>query len=395
MHETGRCLAAFAVALGGALLLSACGGGGGGGGGSPAAQAPAPAPEPAAQAPARAPTRADVNRLRAADPAKNLDSVAGAARALPRFGSVTQSTNVDSSGVTADRASVVFDGTGMTVKVTRADSSVLTIDTADAVVEEERPDTRFLIPGALRTERSWGTLNISDRAATLSGIGVTSAVGDSDDWLALGGWLHIAGRNLLSSAPTVTSVDMGAFVDGPELRSHPTTLPVTGTARYEGYAGGLFAAHYGNGFGNVAPGTAAFGAFEAVATLTADFADNSISGCVGCKGDMSVSGVFTDGGTGQTRSFTDVPDDAQIRLGEAQIAQDGTFRVRDVTYFSPTAARLGIGVARQGGTWGGKFSNLSVETGEPSLAAGTFGGEVTFSDGSQSAWVGAFGAGKQ
>ncbi len=187
MHETGRCLAACAVAFGGALLLSACGGGGGGGGGSPAAQAPAPAPEPAAQAPARAPTRADVNRLRAADPAKNLDSVAGAARALPRFGSVTQSTNVDSSGVTADRASVVFDGTGMTVKVTRADSSVLTIDTADAVVEEERPDTRFLIPGALRTERSWGTLNISDRAATLSGIGVTSAVGDSDDWLALGG----------------------------------------------------------------------------------------------------------------------------------------------------------------------------------------------------------------
>lgn len=392
MHETGRCLAALALALGGALLLAACGGGGGGGGGSPAAQAPPAAPDPA---PARTPTQADINRLRAADPVKNLDSVTGAARALPRFGSVTQSTNVDSNGVTTDSARAAFDGAGMTVKVTRADSSVLTIDTADAVVEDERLDIRFLIPGALRTERSWGTLNIGDRAATLSGVGVTSAVGDSDDWLALGGWLHIAGRNLLSSAPSVTSIDMGAFVDGPELRSHPTTLPVTGTARYEGYAGGLYAARYGNGFGNVAPGTAVFGAFEAVATLTADFADNSISGCVGCKGDMSVSGVFTDGGTGQTRSFADVADDAQIRLGEAQIAQDGTFRVRDVTYFSPTAARLGVGVARQGGTWGGKFSNLSVDTGEPRLAAGTFGGEVTLSDGSQSAYVGAFGAGKQ
>ena len=394
MHGTGRCFTSLAIALGSALLLTACGGGGGGGGNAaPTAQTGAGAQQPA---PARTPTQADVNRFRAADPAKNLDSATGAARALPRFGSVTQSTNVDSNGVTTDRASATFSGTGMTVRVTRADSSVLTIDTADAVVEVgPRADTEYRIPGAARTERGWGTLNVSGRAATLGFLGVTSANGSSDDWLALGGWLHIAGRNLLSSAPTVTSVDMGAFVDGPELRSHPTTLPVTGTARYEGYAGGLFAAHYGNGFGNVAPGTAAFGAFEAVATLTADFADNSISGCVGCKGDMSVSGVFTDGGTGQTRSFTDVPDDAQIRLGEAQIAQDGTFRVRDVTYFSPTAARLGIGVARQGGTWGGKFSNLSVETGEPSLAAGTFGGEVTLSDGSQSAYVGAFGAGKQ
>lgn len=393
MHETGRYPAALALALGGALLLAACGGGGGGG--SPAAQAPTPVPEPAAQAPARTPTQADGNRLRAADPEKNLDSAAGAARALPRFGSVTQSTNVDSSGVTTDRASAAFDGAGMTVKVTRADSSVLTIDTADAIVEDERLDTRFLVPGALRTEHSWGALNISDRAATLSGIGVTVAIDDSDAWLALGGWLHIAGRNLLSSAPTITSVDMGAFVDGPELRSHPTTLPVTGTARYEGYAGGLYAARYGNGFSGMAPGSAAFGAFEAVATLTADFADNSISGCVGCKGDMLFSGVLTDGATGETRSFADVPEDAQIRLGEAQIAQDGTFRVRDVTYFFPTAARLGIGVARQGGTWGGKFSNISVATGEPSLAAGTFGGEVTLSDGSQSAYVGAFGAGKQ
>ena len=122
MHGTGRYLAALAVALGGALLLTACGGGGGGGGGSPAAQAPPAAPDPA---PARTPTQADVNRFRAADPAKNLDSATGAARALPRFGSVTQSTNVDSNGVTTDRASAAFDGTGMTVRVTRADSNVL------------------------------------------------------------------------------------------------------------------------------------------------------------------------------------------------------------------------------------------------------------------------------
>lgn len=394
MHRTGRCFTPLAIALGSALLLTACGGGSGSGGGNaaPTAQTGAGAQQPA---PARTPTQADVNRLRAADPAKNLDSAAGAARAIPRFGSVTQSTNVDSNGVTTDRASATFDGTGMTVRVTRADSSVLTIDTADAVVEvDPRADTEYRIPGAARTERGWGTLNVSGRAATLGFLGVTSANGSSDDWLALGGWLHIAGRNLFSSAPTVTSVDMGTFVDGPELRSHPTTLPVTGTARYEGYAGGLYAARYGNGFSSVAPGAEVFGAFEAVATLTSDFADNSISGCVGCKGDMSLSGIFKDGATGRTRSFTDVPGDTQLRLGKAQIAQDATFRVRDVmSSLGATEAR--IGAAEQEGSWGGKFSNISVATGEPRLVAGTFGGELTLNDGSQSAYVGAFGAGKQ
>ena len=44
-------------------------------------------------------------------------------------------TNVDSNGVSTDRARAVFTGAGATVKVTRADGSAFTIDTADAVDE--------------------------------------------------------------------------------------------------------------------------------------------------------------------------------------------------------------------------------------------------------------------
>ena len=378
MH-TGKHLAALMAALG-LFTLAACGGGGGDG------------PKTMAQAQAETRTEADRNRVRTADPEKTLQGAKGAADSLPRFGSITQSTNRDANGVTTDRASAAFDGVGLTVTVTRADSSTLTLDTADAIIEADAlPDRLSGIPGVARTIRSWGTVNIADRAATISGLSVTSASGDSSDWLAVGVWLHIAGQNLLSTASTVTSSDMGAFVDGPELRSPPENLPGTGTARYEGYAGGTFANRYGTGFAGIAPGSTGFGGFDAVATLTANFADNTISGCIGCKGDILSTGVFTDGTTGAQRTFTNTSSDAQLRLGTTPINSDGTFRTDDVTLFIPTE----LGVTEQGGSWGGRFSTIPVATGEPRLTAGTFGGRATYTDSSQLIYVGAFGAGKQ
>lgn len=382
MH-TGKHLAAFMATLG-LFTLAACGGGGGGG------------PKTMAQAPVEVRTEADRNRVRTADPEKTLRSARDAAGSLPRFGSVTQSTNQDANGVTTDRARAAFDGAGLTVTVTRADSTTLTLDTADAVIESGAiRDATSNIPGGARTLRSWGTLNVADRAATVAGLIVTSANGDSSDWLAGGVWLHIAGQNLLSTAPTVTSGDMGAFVDGPELRLPPANLPGTGTARYEGYAGGSYAVQYGTGLAGVAPGSTEFGGFDAVATLTADFADNTISGCIGCKGDVLATGIFTDGATGAQRTFTNTPSDTQLRLGAAAINSDGTFRASDVTLLDAGARQAGLGVTEQGGSWGGRFSNIPVATGEPRLAAGTFGGTASYTGDNQLHYIGAFGAGKQ
>ena len=378
MHSKKH-FAALMAALG-LFTLAACGGGGGG---------------PKTMVQARAELN-DINGVRTADPEKTLQSARGAAGSLPRFGSVTQSTNRDANGVTTDRASAAFDGAGLTVTVTRADSSTLTIDTADAVTDTGAVrDTAFNIPGEARTGRYWGTLNVADRAATAAGLVVTSANGDPSDWLAGGVWLHIAGQNLLSTAPTVTNIDIGAFVDGPELRSPPENLPGTGTARYEGYAGGFYVTRYGTGLAGVAPGSTEVGAFDTVATLTANFADNTISGCIGCKGDVLLTGVSKDGATGAERTFTNTPYDLQLRLGAATIDSDGTFRTNDVTLLDAVARQAGFGVTEQGGSWGGRFSNIPVATGEPRLAAGTFGGAASYTGNTQLNYIGAFGAGKQ
>ena len=356
--------AALVAALGLTLSLVSCSGGGGG-----------------------SKMTLDANDVRATDPGKVAQGASRAATSLPYFGSVTQSTNRDANGVTTDRAGAAFEGAGLTVTITHADSSTLTIDTADAVDSDSSRDTLTNIPGASRTWRTWSTLNVSGRSRTLTGLGVTSANGDPSDWLAGGYWLHIAGENLLASAPTVTSADIGAFVDGPELRSPPSNLPGTGTASYEGLASGAF---YSRG-GTTSPWRNATGDFDAIATLTADFGDNTIRGCVGCKGDVQVTGVSQDSATGEWSDITDT-DDVQIRLGAAQIDSNGTFRVQDVTTFRPGD---GPTTTEETGSWGGRFSSIPVATGEPRLAAGTFGSTRTLSDGGERSYVGMFVAGKQ
>ena len=137
MHGPGRHLAALVAALCLAIpfALAACGGGG-----TPKPEAQAqpqpeqPAPETPAPAPADptpAPTEADRNSVRTADSGKTLESARRAADSLPRFGSVTQSTNRDANGITTDRARAAFNGAGVAVTVTRADGSTLTLDSSD------------------------------------------------------------------------------------------------------------------------------------------------------------------------------------------------------------------------------------------------------------------------
>ena len=369
MH--GRHLAALAAALLGSTL-AACSGGGGG---SPTAST--------AQTPAEA--------ALAADPGKTLQAAQRGADAIPRFGSVTQSTNTGTDGVTTDRARATFDGDGATATVTRSGQSPLTIDTAHAVASRSTPPT----DGRVGAEY-WTIHDIADRAATFAQLKATYTK-NPRNWVVSGSWLHIAGENLVSSAPSVTRAEMGAFVDGPQLRSPPERLPTGGiTARYEGRAEGHYVTRYGTvaaRAAGVAPGSPDVGMFAATATLTANFdgADSTISGCVGCKGtfdlydiDEHVRGFFSGEST-----------DYQVRLGAAQIGSDGTFRAEDVTVYSADVQAAGLGIESQSGSWGGKLSNIVNSRGVPWTAAGTFGGRATYSDGTTSAYVGAFDTGRQ
>ena len=189
---------------------------------------------------------------------------------------------------------------------------------------------------------------------------------------------------------------MGAFVDGPELRTAPT-LPTTLTARYEGNGSGVSVTRYGNGFTGITPGSTDITEYTGRVNLTANFADNTISGCFGCLGGILYTARTHESATGEITAFENESTDYQIRLGAAQIEQDGTFRTKDVTLSNPNLRQAGLAFTSQSGSWGGKFSNIPApdNTGAPRLAAGTFGGKAAYSDGTAGAYIGIFAADKQ
>ena len=86
--------------------------------------------------------------------------------------------------------------------------------------------------------------------------------------------------------PDLSAVEATGFIDGPEIDvSNPPQMPVQGQATYGGPAGGIYRYQYGDSWGELA-GTLGVEEYEAIVTLTADFSDNTLSGCIGCQGDI-------------------------------------------------------------------------------------------------------------
>lgn len=405
MHGPGRTLAALVAVLGLTFSLAACGGGGGGA--PPTAANPTPAPteqEPSTPAPEAKPTpapetpaptartEADRNRAAGTDPERTLRSARAVTDALPRFGSVTQSTNVGAGGITSDRARASFDADSqrLRVTVTREGKDPLILDSNDAFYDSD--------PGGDDTSdgigvRLWDTARGTDSGLTVSNISVgwfTDAVRTAalrNTWRAEGYWLHWAGRNLLSSAPTVTGIEMGAFYDGPQYRSPPDRLPVRGTARYEGSANGFVALEYGTGIAGRPQGTVVGADWRGTTTLTADFADNSISGCIGCTGNILLTEWLVPDGVQRRPAGTEIS--TRIHLGRTSVNADGTFRGATVTLSDPDASAYPL--TSSSGAWGGKFSNIPYSgTVLPLEVAGTVGGKAAWSDGTHAAYVGTF-----
>ena len=401
MHGPGRTLAALVAALGLTFSLAACGGGGGGA--PPTAANPTPAPteqEPSTPAPEAKPTpaptartEADRNRAAWTDPERTFRSARAVTDALPRFGSVTQSTNVGADSITSDRARASFDADSqrLRVTITREGKDPLILDSNDAFYDSD--------PGGDDTSdgigtRLWDTARGTDSGLTVSNISAgwfTDAVRAAalrNTWRAEGYWLHWAGRNLLSSAPTVTGIEMGAFIDGPEYRSLPDRLPVRGTARYEGAANGFLVLEYGTRFtsGRI-EGTVVGADWRGTTTLTADFADNSISGCIGCTGNIRLTEWLVPDGVQRRSAGTEIS--TRIHLGRTRVSADGTFRGATVTLSDPDASAYPL--TSSSGAWGGKFSSIPYSgTVLPPKVAGTVGGKAAWSDGTHAAYVGTF-----
>ncbi len=336
------------------VLLTACGGGGG----SPAV--------PAGGSPGTtSPENTRRVTVQSSNPDATLDAAARVAANRPRFGSVTQSSNTgDTAGVTGDSASASFDGSKVSVTVRRADGSSVAFNSASHGIDTDTLDP-MLSGYSFRGDQM---LTSTANSLTLAAAYTHWNNEDPNDYLAGGYWMQAKGR---VDPLEITGIEIGAFVDGPELTGDPT-LPVNGSATYTGRAAGSF------GYRSESDDETIIGEFYGDASLTAEFSDSpTVSGCIGCNGGLFTSGTAISE-SGLTSEFEDEPAQSRIRLQAAPVTGGS---------FTGKVKVESTNVTNSSGTWGGRFST-KTQAGDPRLTAGTVGTEWTESDGSRGTAVG-------
>ena len=344
-----------ALAVAACLLpLAACGGGGGGGG--PLSGMPDTPSEP--------PT---YEMLQTADQDKLIAAGIAASTARPAFGSVTQSSNKDAAGVSTDSAQSSFDGDTFTLRIARRNGSTLSLNTDDHQVSGGPGTSR-----ATGREMSVGSLLDYDARSITFALGVVEFDPGYGGWMSRGTWVHLTGN---WADGDVNGVEVGAFVGGPEF-SGPASVPVGGTATYEGVASGI-ASSRGETPGGFRRETLEYaGDFR----LTADFSSGLVSGEI--HSDLVVGFRALDDGTPQAGSR---PTEARIGLGSTSINSDGSFVGTDVTLMDLNLNTQG---SSSEGYWGGRFSTIDDLTGNPRAVAGTHGVTYTTPAGYTVTYVG-------
>ncbi len=288
----------------------------------------------------------------------------------PKFGSVTQSTNAGQNDITSDTASAEFDGDNPSVTITREDGSTLILN--KIVGSEEL--TRVL-PGY--TFQGDAVLHLEDDSLSLAGIYTNWNSRDHNDFLAGGYWMHIEGNisEFIASDEDLelSDAEFGAFIDGPEISTDSPDLPTSGTAAYRGNAAGLFVYE---GTGSI-PDQA--GEFSTDVSLTANFNSNMISGCMGCANGVYVVAFTKDGQTIKgTQPY-------KLTLKPTDITGNGSFVGDNIVVL-----RNDIPTPSTTGSWGGQFSNIPTDDGDPRLAAGTAAAAWTETSGAEGAFIGAW-----
>ena len=341
-------------ALAALLLLAACSGGGGGDG--PVSGMP--------DTPSERPTLATVY---ATDQDKLIAAGIAASTARPAFGSVTQSSNKDAADVSTDSAQSSFDGDTYTLRIARRNGSALSLNTDDHEV-----DGATVTSSVTGREMSAGRLLDYDARSITFALGAVEFDPGYGGWMSRGYWFHLTGN---WADGDVNRVEVGAFVDGPEF-SGPASVPVGGTATYEGVASGI-ASTKGQTTGPFQRETLDYaGDFR----LTADFSSGLVSGEIHSE---SVVGfrALDDG----TPIPGERPDDVRIELGSTSINSDGSFVGSDVSLISSTVNTQG---SSSEGYWGGRFSTIDDSTGNPRAVAGTHGVTYTTPAGYTLTYVG-------
>lgn len=273
-----------------------------------------------------------------------------------------------------------FDGGTLRFFVTLDDASVASVNTDEDLIEILPAATPM--PG--HQARALTFYKVKKEGPSLSHALLSWDPDNPSDYLVFGWWAEFVGQ----SPPVLSLADAEQFalVDGPELdHGFVPELPVEGTATYLGQAGGLYRYVPGGELGEDVENIV-LEEYQGIVTLTADFFDRTVKGCIGCVGDLvtqrahfgSILGEEVDAPEGTARDY-------ELHLASAIIREDGHFERDRLILRHPERT-----VTRSDGFWGGAFSSRPDTDGNPRLAAGFSGVAFEESDGAKGEFYGSF-----
>ena len=197
--------------------------------------------------------------------------------------------------------------------------------------------------------------------------------------IAVGWWTHFPGQRYPELNFWQDDAYTYIFADGPELNSESQPkFPVKGAASYRGTAGGAFGYEYGENWGD-AKGKFSIDEYEAAVTLTADFGESTIGGCIGCEGDIVVKSQHLQSMVDKIEGEDIIdrridPKDYEIHFAPTKFDQGGGFHSEEgVSVKHPE--RIGQTIQ---GSWNGVLSNRSDSAGNPRLVVG--GNKILFAE---------------
>ena len=232
--------------------------------------------------------------------------------------------------------------------------------------------------------RRWAMIKSHTEGTALAYALVSGDNDNPTDYLAAGYWLWFPGTD--SRLLSLSAAEPNLFMDGPEIGSaNLADMGVSGTATYVGEVGGVYRYHYGSGWNGVDEREFAE-EFGGPINITADFSDNTVTGCIGCLGDLEVrrEHLYTLLRRRVAQPLAQ-PTDHEIHFGKTPIGANGTFESLEATVTHPTRT-----IMRSGGYWSGSFSNRPDVDGNPRLVAGVAEAAFEEADGSEGSFQGIF-----
>ena len=288
------------------------------------------------------------------------------------------SANNEPDGIISFERNTEFDGETLRFFLSLEDGTEVSVHTADDLIGNVAAPTP--LPG--QRARALTFHKETDAGTSVAHALLSWNPDNLADYLVFGWWAEFPDQHV----PDLSFAEVEPFViiDGPEIdHGIVPQVPTDGVAIYTGQAGGLYDYTFGTDWGED-EGEFVIDEYQGVLTLTADFADGTVRGCIGCVGDIVTRrahfGVFLG------RDPIDVQGlarDYEIHLATAILGEDGQFERDRVTVRHPDRA-----VTSSDGIWGGTLSSRQDTDGNPRLIAGVNIVEFEEGDGSEGVFVG-------